>query len=237
MIRIFLVAIFSLIVQGCTYATYTTKLSPPIERTPNTQDDYFSSIDGNIGDTLSASVGDELFVMNRFITPDSREIINFIAPTGEFFPQYATWTGTHVYNDGTSANLIVYTTPEYYNGIIGVILDENENVATNFPLVQVSGKKPGRRWRLDGSGKFFTIPSKNIDSWALRYGGNNNNQYIFEIVTKHESQTSEVLQTIYIGEKEFRKGFIIRDVFIQGINVGEYGVIEYKIEDVLVKNK
>lgn len=231
MFRIFLILTISLLTQACTYTSYTTKLDNPVERTVIYKD-YFSSIDGKSNDILSASIGDEMFVMNRFITAEN-EVVNIVPPTGNKFPRSSIWRGTHKFNDGKSGDLIVYTTPDYYKGNIGVILDENEQLATSFPLVQLDGAKEGRRWKLNARGKFFTIPQKNIDSWALRYGGNKNGQYIFEIVNKYESQVSEILQTIYIDESKFRKGFVIRNVLIQGLGIGEFGVIQYTVKDVL----
>ncbi|WP_394390303.1 hypothetical protein [Shewanella woodyi] len=220
-----------IMVQGCTYKSYTSKLETPIER-ELVKNDYFSSIDSKSNKTLSASTGDELFVMNRFL-PSSKEVVIISSPTANKFPRNSKWSGTYQYNDGRSGDLIVYTTPEYYNGTLGVILDDNEELATTHPLVQVEGVKTGRRWKLNASGKFFTIPSKNFDSWALRYGGHYDNKYIFEIVNKHESKNTDVLQTINVSEKTFLKGIIIRNVRVLGLSTDEYGVIEYQVSDVL----
>ena len=231
MSRIFSILIISIFIQGCSYTSHTTKLETPIERTI-IKSDYFSSIDSKNQENLSASIGDELFIMNRFIA-SSKEVITIIPPTGNKFPYSSTWSGTYKYNDGISGDLIVYTTPTYYNGTIGVILDTNEKLATDYPLVQVDGLKIGRRWKLNASGTFFTIPSTNIDSWALRYGGHKDHKYIFEIVNKHDAKNTDVLQTIYVDEESFLKGFIIRNVLIQGANTDKYGVIKYNISDVL----
>tara|TARA_R110001583_G_scaffold180150_2_gene337156 strand:+ start:29 stop:736 length:708 start_codon:yes stop_codon:yes gene_type:complete len=231
MYRVLLILCFGFILQGCKTTSYTTKLENPIARSV-IKNDYFSSIDDVNNDYLSASIGDELFVMNRFIA-ESKEIVTSIPPTGNKFPYDSIWTGTYKYNDGKSGDLIVYTTPEYYNGTIGVLLDEEDKLATEFPIVQVEGTREGRHWRLKATGTFFSIPARNIDSWALRYGGHNDNKYIFEIVKKHESTTNDVLQTIYVNDDKYRKGFVIRNVLIQGVSTDEFGVIKYKITDVL----
>ena len=232
MFRVLSILCLVIFVQGCTTTSYTTKLENPIERLV-IKSDYFSSIDQVNNDYLSASIGDELFVMNRFVAA-SKEVVISLPPTGKKFPYDSIWTGSYKYNDGKSGNLIVYTTPQYYNGTIGVLLDEDDQLATEFPIVQVEGTREGRRWRLKATDKFFTIPSKNIDSWALRYGGHNDNKYIFEIVKKHESTSSDVLQTIYVNEDKYRKGFVIRSVLIQGISTDHFGVIKYKITDIMV---
>jgi len=230
MFRIFILLILSIFIQGCVYSSYTSKLEQPIERVVMKKD-YLSSINSEKNGLRSASIGDELFVMNRYVFAEN-EYISAIPPIRKF-PQNVKWHGTHKYNDGKSGDLIVYTTPEYYGGDIGVILDKNEHLATKKPLVQLNGGKSGRRWALNSTGEFFTIPEKNIDSWALRYGGKNNEEYVFEIVNKLESKTSDVLQTILVTEEKFISGFVIRNVLIIGVNVKKYGVIEYKIEDML----
>ncbi len=234
MFRILSILVVLFIIQGCASKSYTTKLDTPIER-KLVKIDYFSSIDSKSNQRLSASTGEELFVMNRYL-PSAKEVVTIIPPTGNKFPLSAVWKGTHQFNDGSSGNLIVYTTPDYYKGNIGVILDDNDDIATNQPLVQVEGFKVGRRWKLDTNGKFFIVPSKNIDSWALRYGGNNDNKYIFEIVNKHESKNTEVLQTINVSEDKYLKGIIIRNVKVLGLSTDEYGVIEYQVTDVLGKS-
>ncbi len=219
------------VLQGCSYTSYTTKLSKPVERI-TTVERYQSSIELKEGKVLSASIGDELFVMNRNIV-GAVEVIQPLAPTGQPFPQGAIWTGTHRYDDGNSGILTVYTTPRFYKGTIGVILDKNEILRTNHPLVQVEGAKTGRRWTMFGSRDFFVISNNNIDSWALRYGGKKDNSHVFEIVNKHQSDTTEILQTIHINDEKFYSGFIIRKVLIEGVNFDTHGVIQYKIKDTL----
>jgi hypothetical protein len=171
MFRIVSILCMSLILQSCVGIPFpqTTSLKTPIDRT-TIPSDYFSSIDLRKKTPSLASIGDELFVMNRFST-SNREVVTAIPPTTDKFPYDSIWTGTHKYDDGTSEELIVYTTPTYYDGGIGVILDKYGQLATGYPLVQVEGSKAGRRWRLNATGKFFSRPSDNPVSWALRYGG------------------------------------------------------------------
>jgi len=231
-LRVFLVFCFFL--QGCSYVSYTTKLENPIERL-TVEEKYQSSLKNKEGVALSASIGDELFVMNRNIV-GAIEVVRSVAPTGHPFPQGAIWRGTHKFNDGESGDFTVYTTASYYNGSIGVILDQNERLRTTFPLVQVEGTKKGRRWIVNGSRSFFAISKENIDSWALRYGGKKENIHVFEIINKHQSDTSEILQTIHIDDQKFFNGFIIRKVFIKGLNYDKHGVIRFKIKDMLNVN-
>ncbi|MCL1051925.1 hypothetical protein L2755_20195 [Shewanella abyssi] len=231
MFRVLPIICAAIFMQGCATTSFTTKLENPIER-KIIKSDYFSSIDQVHNDYLSASIGDELFIMNRFVA-SSKEVVISIPPTGRKFPYDSIWSGTYKFNDGKSGDLIVYTTPQYYDGSIGVLLDDNDRLATEYPIVQVEGTRKGRRWKLTATDNFFTIPSENIDSWALRYGGNNDNKYIFEIVNKHESTSTDVLQTIYVNENKYRRGFVIRNVLIQGISTDNFGVIKYKITDIL----
>lgn len=196
---------------------------------------YISSIESKTNKSLEASIGDELFIMNRYITGKD-EVVVKVPQTKRSFPIRSTWTGTHTYNDGISGDLIVYTTPDYYHEELGVILDSNEKLTTSHPIVQLKGVNKGRRWKIinNHDNVFFKVPLENIDSWALRYGGKNDGKHIFEIVKKYESSTREVLQTIYINDKDFFNGFVIRKVLITGIRSTKHGVIEYKISDTVM---
>lgn len=216
------------LIQGCSYTTHTTKLQSPIKREV-VEVRYLSEI----SDRMSASIGDELFELNRYITGRD-EVITVVSPTSKAFPSGAIWTGTHLYNDGTSGDVIVYTSPDYHKSEIGVLLNSDGYMVTDRPLVQLEGLKAGRSWRLSGK-KFFHIPSKNIDSWALRYGGKNDGKHIFEIVKKHESRKNEILQSIFVTEQDFIDGFVIRKVLITGLESKKNGIIVYKIDDMLKK--
>ncbi len=217
-----------ILLQGCVYNSYTTKLSEPVQRT--TVNDYVlltnTSSDNGV---FSATIGDELFIINRKVTGKNNKVI-VKAPTGRPFPQAQKWSGTYKYNDGKSGDLYVFTTPDYYNGTIGVILDSNEKLATSKPLVQLEGSKMGRRWPLRASTDFFDIY---IDNWALRYGGMSDGKFIFEIINKFESSTTEVLQKIVVAKSDFYTGFNIRNVLIKGIEANKYGVIKYTLTDTL----
>ena len=69
--------------------------------------------------------------------------------------------GTHLFNDGTSGDLIVYTNPSYYKGQIGVILDEEGRVATEAPLYTCIGALHGFiAWRLARAG--YLMPPETV---------------------------------------------------------------------------
>ena len=61
----------------------------------------------------------------------------------------------------------------------------------------------------------------------------NNGEFVFEIVNKLESSTTEVLQKVQVTDKSFYNGFNIRNVLIKGISADQYGVIKYKLIDTL----
>lgn len=224
-----LVLLLSIIlIQGCVYNSYTTKLNEPVQR--KNISSYILLTDANPNDEiLSATIGDELFVINRKTIGKSNTVI-VKAPTGRDFPQDQVWSGTYKFNDGKYGDLYVFTTPAYYKGTIGVILDDNEQLTTNKPLVQLEGLKVGRRWPLRSATDFFAIYT---DNWALRYGGMNNGEFVFEIVNKLESSTTEVLQKVQVTDKNFYNGFNIRNVLIKGISADKFGVIKYKLIDTL----
>ena len=131
--NIVIAAVISLIVSGCVYPTYTTKLDSPISKSsvePEVSEGFKSimSVDKSI---QTASIGDDLFVVQRFIAvTETYERIPYLAPTGKGFPVGAAWAATYSYNDGTSGDLLVYTSPAYYQGQIGVILDAEYVIST-----------------------------------------------------------------------------------------------------------
>ncbi|HCH00816.1 MAG TPA: hypothetical protein DEV85_02860 [Vibrio sp.] len=95
--------------------------------------------------------------------------------------------------------------------------------------MQLSGAKEGRRWAING--QYFFTPIN--DSWALRYGGLYDGKLTLEIVNKVESSTSEVLQTINVREADFYKGLVIRNILVKGVSIDEYGIIKFKVLDML----
>lgn len=219
---------FIILLQGCVYNSHTAKLNEPVQR--KSVNNYVLLTDTNSNNGIfSTTIGDELFVIHRYTTGKSNTVIAK-APTGKPFPQNQEWLGTYKYNDGKSGDLYVFTTPEYYNGTIGVILDSNEKLVTKKPLVQLEGTKTGRRWALRSATNFFDFYT---DDWALRYGGMSDGRFVFEIVNKLESNTTDVLQKILVTNSNFYTGFNIRNVLIKGIEVDKYGVIKYTLTDTL----
>ncbi|ELA7327683.1 hypothetical protein Q9X94_003822 [Vibrio alginolyticus] len=229
----------SFLLSGCVYSVHTSKLDTPIKKQVLEEQEatnFYSemSID-NVERT--ASIGDELFNVARYYeTVDFYEIIPFSSPTSVRFPQNQEWTATHEYNDGVSGDLLVYTTPAYHRSQIGVILDEKYVVSTSEPLVQLSGAKEGRRWKLAGQGKFFSSREKSTrvtddPRWGLRFGGVQSGMYVFEIINRSESTVTEVLQTLKVTEQDFMSGFVVRNVFVKGTRRYKAGVIGFKAKD------
>ena len=237
--NIVIAAVISLIVSGCVYPTYTTKLDSPISKSsvePEVLEGFKSimSVDKSI---QTASIGDDLFVVQRFIAvTETYERIPYLAPTGKGFPVGAAWAATYSYNDGTSGDLLVYTSPAYYQGQIGVILDAEYVISTDKPLVQVKGAKQGRRWELRGNGEFFkmenTYSKRNVEkTWGLRFGGVVDGMYIFEIINRTDSTVNEILQTVKVTKQDFLSGFVVRDIFVKGTEEYRAGIIKFKVID------
>lgn len=225
--------------SGCAYSVHTTKLEVPVPKAEfvSTLDNEFHSEMSIDNGEQTASIGEDLFVINRYFeNTESYEIITHSAPTSFKFPQNAKWSATHKYNDGSSGDLLVYTSPSYYQGQIGVVLDDDLVVSTEEPLVQVSGAKKGRRWKLQGKSRFFKSREKVTKDvtekvWGLRFGGMSADLYVFEIVNRSDSTVIDILQTVKVSKKDFLNGFVLRDVFIRGTKGYKSGVIHFKAKD------
>jgi hypothetical protein len=231
-IKYVIASILLLSIQGCSYNTYTTELSEPIVR-KSPEHRFTSEFDVRPEGVQEASIGSELFRISRYEIGEY-EFVRVKALTSETFPAIADWKGTHVYNDGKSGDLVVYTTPKYYRGAIGVILDSEDRIVSKAPLVQLNGMKKGRRLKLSGEGKFFEISNKLIERWGLRYGGLSDNNYVFELFNKNDANVVEIIQSIQVTEKSFLDGFTVRGVFIKGLKKDTQGVITYKVYDRLI---
>jgi len=197
---------------------------------------YVSILDRNADGELTAVVGEEMFRVYRYAVL-AQNSVNYDAPTTRRFPASAVWSGTHQYNDGNSGDLVIYTTLSYCRGTIGVILDAQGNPATNKPVIQISGRKIGRRWPLNGEGKFFS-PSKKISSdnkelvdyWMLRYQGMRRGVYSFDLCAKGDDAL-KVEQTVTANEKKFLEGFSVKGILVRGVKKEDSGKIAYRIID------
>ena len=218
--------------MGCYYfSVQPTKLSTPIPR-PEYQIEYGSEFNVPTGKRLHASIGDNLFDLRRFKT-SNKEIITCKPPTGTPFPSDSTWMGTHAYK-----GLTVYTSEDYYQGTVGLVLDSNDCFAVKEAFIQVSGGHKGRGWRAREEASCFALASRiTIDHWGVRYGGLNEGKYVFEILKTSEAKVIEILQSITIDERSFLEGFTIRNVTITGLKADQKGVIEYQVQDELFKTK
>lgn len=234
----------SLALSGCVYSSHTTKLDSPISK-PVFESQTESEFKSELNDLVEfASIGDQLFTVSRYRkTTHTNEYIPFRAPTKLSFPVDAPWSATYKFKSNDSANeYLVYTTPLYYKGEIGVILNENYDVATAEPVVQLVGAKEGRRWKLNGTGKFFQIRSsestKNIETpWGVRFGGVNEGLYIFEIINKENSTVTDVIQTIKVTQKDFLQGFVLRGIYIKGKEPYKAGIIKFTAKDVYLDSE
>jgi hypothetical protein len=221
----------AMLIQGCTYVSYTAPLIPPIER-EKVSVTYKSVFDTEKHGEQSASIGDEIFVIRRYMIGERAEI-RYKAPDNiSPFPNATTWIGTHIYDDIKGGRYTVYTSPLFYKGSLGVILDKDGRPATREPLVQVAGGKTGRRWQLQGIGQFFSRSDVLLEAWGVRYGGKRGESYVFEILNKKNANVIEIIQSVQVTEADFLKGFTIKGVFVKGLSIDRQGVIRYSLQDV-----
>lgn len=230
-IRLCFIFIGSMCIQACTYVSYTTPIDKPIE-SEKVGVTYKSVFDNNKYRERNATIGDEIFVTRRYKHGEKMEA-RFKAPdSNNPFPDGRTWVGTHIYDDMKGEKYVVYTSPLFYKGSVGVILDKDAHLVTSKPLVQVAGRKTGRRWKINGKGQFFTPSIELIEAWGVRYGGKVGASYVFEILNKKNANVTEIIQSVQVTETDFLKGFTIKGVFVKGLSIDRLGVIRYSLQDI-----
>ncbi len=210
-----------LIVSGC--VSPASKIKEPMPYITD-QQSTFSIFRDDIAGPRSASMGEELFWVFNYRYLGSVLIKNYSCPTSEKYPQGFVWSGTHRIGSD-----LVYTCEKYYLGQIGITLDNSGIPIGKRPLIQVSGNKKGRSWKIQGEGKFF-IPAIAYDgSWGVRYGGTLDGVYVFEICKSTESAVIEILQSLKVSEEAFLDGIIIRGVLLKGLAPDKNGVIRFDL--------
>lgn len=181
---------------------------------------------------LSATIGDELFVIRRFKS-GAKEVVSVTAPAGlQPLPLGGTWRKTHNFTDDDGVDFSVWTSSAWYGGDLGAILDSDGRLATSKPFVQVGGAKRGRRWESSHRGQeFFSIPVEVIETWGLRFGGRRGKEFAFDIFERANPTVTTVAQSILVEESDFLTGFIVRGVRVRGVGVEGSGEIRFELYD------
>ncbi|MEJ2419189.1 MAG: hypothetical protein P8Y45_20140 [Exilibacterium sp.] len=211
------VILLSIFLSSCVFHRQAEPL-PSAEFRKNTEGYIETIINPPVGREDSASIGDLIVSYTRI--SNSTEIAVARAPIKLKTLAREGWRKTHKYN-----NRDVYTSPDYYRGDIGAVLDKDEKVIL---YVQTGGAKSGRRWKSYGE-KFFGRVSSVVDAWRLRYSGRENDSYKFEIVSTREDKAIEATQSFTVSETTFLDGFAVRGVLVQGLEAGRHGIISYRV--------
>ncbi|GAA4345752.1 hypothetical protein [Kangiella taiwanensis] len=213
---------------GCSYKSYTSKVGKSTHVTGEEKlVTIATSPENNI--VTSASLGELMFTVEK--RGKGGEIFITHSPSTDLgFPNTNKWQHTHNYNDGVSGTLKVYSHPDFYHGNIGVILNRNGTTYSEKPLVQLSGVKEGRRWQVSGSGNFFKAANILLESWGLRYGGENDGVYVFEILDRRDANVTQVIQRLEITSDKFLEGLFVRGVMLKGLALDDKGLIKYVIK-------
>lgn len=222
-------AVVTLAISGCaTYQPSTSPLDRPI-KVPEFQEEILSECEHNCSNLNSASIGDDLFWVRRYLKGQF-EIVQLSPIKGHSYPPAQQWKGTHTYSDNGTPR-VVYTAYGYMNGQVGVILDKDFNLVTTHPLVQVTGAKSGRRWVAYSYRPFFERKTTLMESWGLRYAGKESGSYVFEVTDKRDPRKIEIVQEIKISKKEFLTGFVVKGMLIKGVEETELGIITFRAKD------
>jgi len=169
------------------------------------------------GDVHSVDLGSILFRKTTILPSSPRLGVGtvYLQP----LPGIVGWSNTWTYTGRDAAGAKIYTNESFYNGSIGVILDDEGRIATKHPLVQVRGAKKGRRWALSGGPSFIVQPTS-VTSWALRYGGEREDGHRFVIVEFVDDREKDVVQDFRIPLEDARQGFSVRGVKVRVLSHG-----------------
>lgn len=200
-----------------------------------------SNVSSSESPQRTTSIGDIMFTVKRFEWRPGEDTVDTVlpaSPVGSPFPGPSKWLGRYDYQDEDGIVGVLYTTPAFYKGKIGVVLDVDGHLAGERPLVQIKqrlGLLGGRDWQIPGwSGHFFAFPGSSPGdpvTWGLRYGGAKDGRHIFEIVNTAESTVIQVLQTITVSEQNLAEGISIRQVLLKARRTSQPGEIAYTIRD------
>ncbi|MBK7949144.1 MAG: hypothetical protein IPK00_10480 [Deltaproteobacteria bacterium] len=131
----------------------------------------------------------------------------------------AGWRNTFVHAEGAG-----FSNRDFFSGDIGVVLDEEINV---LRWIQIGGLRRWRQRAMSGV-PLFIMERRYTSHWWLRYGGESDGNYRFEIVESPGDNQSEVIQPIDVSEAKFLDGFFVRGIGIQGLRPDRRGTIEYR---------
>lgn len=229
-LRLIAILLISILNTACaTYPVYTSKLDHDIPLPP-LKIEKVAEFDKPSGLPYSASLGDEVFRLKRVIY-GNEYVVSVSSPVGTSFPYKATWKATHAFYSPEEGQYLVYTTPNFYAGIIGVILDRDLKLVTNKPVVQLEQRRAGRRWGTATNQTFFSREKAVDKVWGLRYGGKRGNDFQFEVIDQTDPKEIEVVQELMITPDNFYTGFIVRGVLVKGLSESEHGVIRFQYDD------
>lgn len=240
MFRFIFVCIFAFLLCSCA-ALFTSKYTTanidakPLEKYVKCLKEEVSFSPAPVNSILTTNIGETMFVASRYLILQERKIDVSNLRNGFGSNNPFDWTNKYIYDDG-SVKALVYTSPSFYSGTIGIIADSNGKFVTEEPFVSIKGSKKGRRWKQNSgvSNSFYSLieERKVINEWGVRYLGLRNNDLVIEIVPNF-AQVSEknVIQRIYVTKEQFKQGFTLKEIFIKGISINNDGSISYTMKN------
>jgi len=230
-----IVALFALLslCSGCVFRRGSIAELHPAVAHQSPAPELRSEITPNASGTHVASLGDTMFVIKRyrlsieeFACTPPREL-NAIPPA-------SSWSATHSWD-----NNVVYTSPQYYDGDLGIVATRDGKFTEIPHILQVKGVKTGRRWdiKAQSGGEIFRRAPTDIDEWGVRYGGHRSNSTEFQIVNRANANVSQIVQNLLVSDEDLNQGVVIKGVLVKIIGQQERGTVTFTIEDLDVKNK
>lgn len=214
---------------GCVLRAINIEELPQPEPHKAPAPEWRSEFDKDTDKPRIASLGDTMFVVTRYFL--RRELLNVAPPFGlSALPPADSWSVTH-----TRGEYVLYTSPDYYDGTIGVLATREGKLPCNPQMLRVGGVKLGASYvvsTLSRTDALFVRRMEYLEVWGVRYGGRRNGLTVFQIIDRVNPSVPQIVQSVSVADSDLAAGVLIKGVFVKVIGEEERGTITYSLADV-----
>lgn len=223
-----IVVLLTLACAGCVIRGLNVEELPQPRLREAPTPEWRSEFDRNIDKPLIASLGDTMFVVTRYLVRKEQLAI-MPPPRRQPLPPADSWSVTHTWGE-----FIVYTSPNYYNGSVGVVATREGRLPKAPIMLQVAGVKTGQTWpvRALAGDALFVRQKEHLEIWGVRYGGRRGGATEFQIIDRANPSVSQVVQSLSVADRDLRAGVLIKGVLVKVVGEEQHGAVTYSLVDV-----